>query len=78
MQLSDELATANANSEKLQKELDLKNEEAKSLKETLKRAEAERKAEMAARSSAENELLELKYKMSMITEKEYLDATIPF
>lgn len=78
LQLSDELATANANSEKLQKELDLKNEEAKSLKETLKRAEAERKAEMAARSSAENELLELKYKMGPITEKEYLDATIPF
>ncbi len=82
LQLSDELVTARATCEKLQKELDLKNEEAKSLKETLKRdvtkAEAEKRAEAVARLRAEDELLELKYKMGLITEEEYLEASAPF
>ncbi len=82
LQLSDELATTQATCKKLQEELNRKTEEAKSLKDTLVKnvaiTDTEKRAEIDARLRAENELLELKHEMGLITEQEYQDATMPF
>lgn len=83
LQLSDELASVQANCDKLQNEVKDKTEAAKELTERLEKniAETAKEAnlERTARQKAEDELLELKFKTGIITEDEYYDALgIPF